>query len=115
MQRIFQLLVTGLSVFGFYTNANSNQDPATSTTQPRATASSHSLVESDTEITRKIREELMKKDISTAAKNVTISTNAGKVTLSGDVANTRERTAVYETAAAVAGRPNIRNELTVTQ
>jgi len=91
-----------------------NQDPANVNTQPRVGAATvGNSSESDTEVTRKIRQEIMNKDLSVAAKNVTISTNAGKVLLTGNVANPQEKSTVYETAATIAGRSNVRNELTI--
>jgi len=120
-------LLIGLSVQA-QSNAGKNQDPSNVSTQPRTgtpakdikdrdgtATSTNATSESDTEITRKIRQSLVSKDISTAAKNVTISTNGGKVIISGNVDSPAERTTVIDSATAVAGRGNVKNELHVTR
>lgn len=108
-----------------------NQDPANVNSGPRTgakpeatteardgvtnTMRDSTVVATDTELTRRIREEIVKKDISTAAKNVTISTHEGKVHLTGQVASPQEKATVFETAARIVGRANVRNELSVSR
>ncbi len=107
---------------------NSNQDPSntrgntgTSSNGPHGDtigegrAARMGTLDTDTETTRRIREDLMKADVSLAAKNVSVNTVAGKVTLSGSVASTQERQAVQETAARIVGGPNISNNITVSR
>jgi len=106
-------VLTLFSAWGVW-GAN-NQDPSHTTTQPRTgTGTSAQAVKSDTEITRQIRQEIMKNEtLSTAAKNVTIATTAGKVVLSGEVKNRQEKTAVFEAATKVAGHENVENNLVI--
>ena len=65
----------------------------------------------DVEITRKVREELKRRDISASAKNVDISTYRGRVTLKGEVTSNEERSIVVGVANEISR--NVRNELSV--
>ena len=77
------------------------------------TAGQQSNAKSDRELTRKIRQELMKdKDLSTYAHNVKVITKDGAVTLRGPVRSEDEKKAV-ETKAAQAGAASITNDLEV--
>lgn len=69
---------------------------------------------SDRDITRQIRQALVKdKSLSTYAHNVKIITQDGQVTLKGPVRSDDEKRAVEEKAAEVAGGSKINSELDV--
>ncbi len=89
--------------------------PATVPTQ-EVTAQDQSTRPADEEVTRTIRQELMKKDFSVAAKNVTIITTNGVVTLKGNVPTAQEKKSIYEIARKVAGQTlTVHNELAVNR
>lgn len=90
------------------------QDSTTRQTTPaqNVTAEQQGTSQHDTELTRNIRQELMKRDLSTAAKNVVIITNNGVVTLRGEVLNAAEKNTIGEIARNVAKDATVRNELT---
>ena len=70
--------------------------------------------EADREITRLIRKEVMAKDdLSTTAKNVTIITKDGKVTLRGSVKTQDEQKAIGQIAQGAAGVSSVDNQLEV--
>jgi osmotically-inducible protein OsmY len=71
---------------------------------------------SDVELMRTIRQALVAdSQLSTAAQNVTVVAQNGKVTLRGDVKSEAERTAIVAAATRVVGSSNnIMNELTVS-
>ncbi|PIT99271.1 MAG: phospholipid-binding protein [Bdellovibrionales bacterium CG10_big_fil_rev_8_21_14_0_10_45_34] len=69
---------------------------------------------SDMNITRRIRQDIMKeKNLSTYAKNVKIITVNGKVTLKGPVRSEQELNAIMNNARIVAGVSNVSNEMSV--
>lgn len=67
----------------------------------------------DIAVTRRIREDLQKDDISSAAKNVDIITLDNVITLRGAVASEHEKQRVYDTALNAAGARTINNELII--
>jgi len=68
----------------------------------------------DVEITRKIRQGIVKdKSLSTNAHNVKIITVKGSVVLKGPVSNNDEKLKVEQTAAAVAGKEKVVSEIEV--
>lgn len=70
--------------------------------------------ESDRKITQRIRKALMDDaSLSFAAKNVTIVTAKGKVTLRGRVDDARERDAVVAAARNVVGTAKVDNKLVI--
>lgn len=75
------------------------------------TAQDQSTKPADAEITRKIRQGLMSRDLSLRAKNVTIVTESGMVTLKGTVATAAEKRTIQEVATSIA--PNVRNDIVV--
>lgn len=78
------------------------------------TAGQQSNAKTDRELTRKIRQALVKdKDLSTYAHNVKVITRNGTVTLKGPVRSEDEKKAVEAKAAEVAGGASITNELEV--
>lgn len=70
--------------------------------------------ESDISITQKIRQELMSADnLSYLAKNATIVTSRGIVTLRGVVPSEKERKRIAAISGKVAGPLNVHNQLRV--
>jgi len=71
-----------------------------------------SLLQSDREITRRIRRSLVKDEsLSTYAHNVKIITRDGQVTLKGPVRSVDEKRAIETKATEVAGENKVTNEL----
>jgi osmotically-inducible protein OsmY len=69
----------------------------------------------DVKMTAKIRREIMASNqMSLAAQNVTIITNAGKVTLQGPVDTATEKRLIGEMAVRTAKPGNVDNQLVVT-
>lgn len=67
---------------------------------------------SDIEMTRKIREQLMKDDsLSVYAENVTIVTLGDKVSLKGEVTSKAEGERIATIARSIAGMKNVDNQL----
>src|SRR5262249_40118286 len=80
------------------------------------TADQQSNSESDVDITREIRRQIVTdKSLSTSAHNVKIVTVDGVVTLRGPVASSQERTAIAQTAKKVAGVSKVDNQLEVAK
>jgi hyperosmotically inducible protein len=78
------------------------------------TADQQGMNASDTALTQKIRSDLIAdKDISSYAKNVKIIAMNGTVTLKGPVRTAQEEQVILKRARAVAGRNNVKNEMTV--
>jgi hyperosmotically inducible protein len=70
--------------------------------------------ERDVEITRKIRQEIMKhKELSSYAHNVKIVTLGGKVFLRGPVKSAEEKASVKAHADKIAGAENVKDELEI--
>lgn len=67
---------------------------------------------SDVELTRKIREQLVKNDsLSVYAENITIVTLSKKVTLQGEVESKAEGEKIANIARSLAGSNNVTNQL----
>jgi hyperosmotically inducible periplasmic protein len=80
------------------------------------TADQQSNNKSDMEITRQIRQSLMKdKDLSLSAKNIKVITVNGEVTLKGPVRSTEEANRIMRMAGAATGGARIVNEMEVLQ
>jgi osmotically-inducible protein OsmY len=78
------------------------------------TADQQSNAKADRDLTRKIRQTLVKdKDLSTYAHNIKVITRNGAVTLKGPVRSEEEKKLVEAKAAEVAGGANITSELEV--
>lgn len=75
------------------------------------TAQDQSTSVTDAETTRKIRAELMNRDLSMQAKNITIVTRGGAVVLRGEVPSNSERNTISEVAQSVSN--DVRNELVI--
>ena len=102
------------------TNQNSTRQPDNTGVNKRdraedaLTATDQGGSESDREISRSIRKEIMgKDDLSTTAKNIKIITRDGKVTLRGPVNSEAEQKAIAEIAQGVAGVSSVDNQLEV--
>jgi len=81
-----------------------------------ATADKQSNDPADVEVTRRIREAIVRNDrLSTSAHNVKIVTNAGVVTLRGPVLNEEERATIAATALQVEGVKRIDNQLEIAR
>ena len=80
------------------------------------TAATQSNDPADLEVTRRIREAIVKNDrLSTSAHNVKIITNAGIVTLRGPVVSEEERATVAATALHIDGVKRIDNQLEIAR
>ena len=78
------------------------------------TADEQSNNKGDVEITRQIRQAIVKDDsLSTSAHNVKIITNSGVVTLRGPVASAEEKTMVAKKAEKINGVDKVDNQLEV--
>jgi hyperosmotically inducible protein len=78
------------------------------------TADEQSNSKGDVEITRQIRQAIVKDDsLSTSAHNVKIITNGGVVTLRGPVVSTEEKTMVAKKAEKINGVDKVDNQLEV--
>jgi hyperosmotically inducible periplasmic protein len=78
------------------------------------TAGQQSNAKSDRELTRKIRQALVKdKELSTYAHNIKVITSGGAVTLKGPVRSEDEKKAVEAKAAEAAGGASITSQIEV--
>lgn len=78
------------------------------------TADNQSSSTSDMNITRRIRQEIMKEtSFSTYAQNVKVITVRGKVTVKGPVRSEQELSTIMKLARQVAGATNVKNEMAV--
>jgi hyperosmotically inducible protein len=88
--------------------------PARAQTPPQTTADKAKDNTSDRDLMQKIRKSVVDdKSLSTAAHNVKIIAQNGKVTLKGQVRSDEEKKSVEQKAIAVAGADNVVNELTI--
>ncbi|HEY3964147.1 MAG TPA: BON domain-containing protein [Planctomycetaceae bacterium] len=69
----------------------------------------------DVELTATIRKRVIEAKLSTAAQNVKIITQDGKVTLRGPVDSTDEQARIEEIAVAAAGEGHVDNQLEVKE
>lgn len=80
------------------------------------TADQQAMNGSDTDLTRKIRQEIIaNKNLSTYAHNVKIITVKGEVTLKGPVRSKTEENTVLKYAESVAGRSKVINKLEIAR
>ena len=80
------------------------------------TADQQSNSEGDTDLTRRIRQAIMKEEtFSTYAQNVKVISVNGKVTLKGPVSTESEKTKILSHARSVAGTANVTNEMSVNK
>ena len=79
------------------------------------TADQQTVSKRDTQITARIRQDIMKqKSFSTYAQNIKIITVNGQVTLKGPVRSMSEQNSILKFARAAAGATNVVNEIAVT-
>ncbi|KAF3362221.1 putative hyperosmotically inducible periplasmic protein [Chlamydiales bacterium STE3] len=111
LKQFFIYSLLSLALFGC------NMDHKTPTTKaPDQGAFDQGENEIDREITQTIRQMLMAdRELSVEAKNVTIITKNGAVTLRGVVATAMEKKDIADKAQATAGVKNVKNELVVSQ
>ena len=69
--------------------------------------------QADTDVTRRIRKEVMSREMSVAAHNVKIITINGRVTLRGPVNTAEEKTTIEQIADGIAQAGNVDNQLEV--
>jgi osmotically-inducible protein OsmY len=114
---IFASMLFGLSSFAKvsadYTTVPKVDRAERSMTKNPSVLDQSSGTKQDVEVTRHIREELGKTDLSTAAKNVDVITLGNVVTLRGAVASEYEKQKVYDTALNAAGSRTVNNELVI--
>lgn len=124
-----QNILTGLAVLALVGNglaySHDNKDDTTyhapdnsgvnKSKNQGLTAEEQSTTKKDTEITRRIRQELVKDDkLSTYGKNVKVITNDGRVTLKGPVHSESEKFRIVKKAQRIAGPSHVVNELEVS-
>ncbi len=112
------LIALSIMVLGLQGFAESGTDNTKINKRDRRTgeltADQQASSTSDTELTRRIREEIMEgKNFSTYAQNVKIITVNGKVTLKGPVRSEEEINSIVKFANLVAGATNVKNEMSV--
>lgn len=91
------------------TRVNKRDREATELTADNQTSST-----SDMNMTRRIRQEIMKEtSFSTYAQNVKVITVGGKVTVKGPVRSEQELSTIMKLARQVAGAMNVKNEMAV--
>lgn len=95
---------------------STTEDTSTSsrTTTSTAKGIKEPMSAKDTAITRSIREQIAAdKSLSMRAKNVTIATQNGRITLKGAVANNSEKSKIEEIAKKVSGVQSVDNQTEV--
>jgi osmotically-inducible protein OsmY len=124
MFRWLQRLMLGAAILSGACVAGHAQDPSVppdnteankkDRSKDRTTADQQKMNQADREITRQIRDSVVKdKSLSTYAHNVKIITQNGEVTLKGPVRTDQEKSAVEEKAAAVVGKEHVTNQIEV--
>jgi hyperosmotically inducible periplasmic protein len=118
---MFACLLVGLATCALAQDSSSSQ-PAPDNTKVNArdrnnaspTADQQKHDPSDREITRQIRESVIRdKSLSTYAHNVKIISQNGMVTLRGPVRSAEEKRAIEAAATAVVGQEKVTDELEV--
>lgn len=114
------VLTASLLTIGFSANASDVVDADNSAQNKKQVqnaeldARDQGSSKSDTELTRRIRQEVVKQDqFSTNAKNVKIITRSGQVTLKGPVKTMEEKKQIEMLAKKVAGVGHVSNEIEI--
>lgn len=108
------LLLFASPIFAQQSRPDNTKVNAGDHTQSQPTADQQKNNPSDLELTRRIRRAIVAdKSLSTAAHNVKIITQNGKVTLKGPVRTDEEKATIQTKAVEVAGAPNVTNEVSV--
>lgn len=114
MIRVILSLMILCSLSFAETDADNSKVNARDRSAKEITADQQKSNASDTQITARIRRDLMKeKNISTYAKNIKIITINGKVTLKGPVRSMAEENSILKLAHSVAGASNVVNEMAI--
>ncbi len=114
-----RLLTTAMASTVFCASLALGYSPAPYTPDAPATAQAppadeQSNKKEDVELTRKIREDIMKQDsLSMGAKNVKIVTKDGMTHLSGAVKSSEEKTLIESIAKRHAGDANVQSHIEV--
>jgi osmotically-inducible protein OsmY len=112
VKKLFLVAMFSLTVVTCY--AASNYPTQTNTTNSGSYVSDRNGTQADTTITQNIRNAIMADNtLSTTAKNVSVSTSNGVVTLSGSVTTTQEKDAIAKKAKAVQGVDKVDNQIEV--
>lgn len=112
MRKLLLLSLLGLAVVSCDQMTNTTTTP----TKPAATADDQSESAVDKQISEKIRQALVSdKSLSTVAKNVTVSTVNGVVTLRGSVNSDMEKMKIDREAKQATGVKNVINNIEVVQ
>lgn len=108
------LLMCLIFVGGTYAHAEYGQTPASKAGVTADDQSNSSY--RDTELTRQVRERIVQDGgLSMAAKNITIVTLGGRVTLKGTVANQTEKAKVESIAKTVSGAASVTNQTVISK
>lgn len=109
-------LAPGMAFSAETTEADNSKVNARIEEKNQLTAQDQGNSTADVEVTRKIRQEVVKRDsFSTDAKNVKIITRNGVVTLKGPVSSATEKTEIEKIATTVAGRTKVVNQISVVK
>ncbi len=112
---VFYLVLLSSQSFGEI-NADNTKLNQRDRASDELTADQQKANKSDTQITRRIRQDIMKdKDLSTYAHNIKIIAVNGKVTLKGPVRSENEENKILKCARSVAGASNVNNEIEIVQ
>lgn len=94
----------------------SNSDMAADGSDPKVSPMDQSESEGDVKLTQEVRKSIISKDaLSFSAKNVTVVTRGGNVTLRGTVPSAREKNLLIETAKSCAGVLHVVDQLEVSK
>lgn len=111
---IFSLMTLG-SLSYAQTDADNSKVNERDSSAKEITADQQKSNASDSEITSRIRQDIMKeKNLSTYAQNIKIITVNGKVTLKGPVRSKAEQNSILKYARSVAGSSNVVNKIAIT-
>lgn len=119
MKREFSLfLIAGLLATGGSASAEGygSQETVSKKYQTEKTAENQGMNERDTELTRRVREQIVaQEDLSVNAKNVKIISQNGRITLKGTVDSVQERSKVGAIARKVSGAKSVVNQTEVVK
>ncbi|MNJ91382.1 periplasmic protein [compost metagenome] len=111
MKKAILLSLVGSMFFGAQVFAEGSY--GTSTQSRGATSSSY---QGDTDITRAIRQQISRdSSLSAKAKNVSVVTRDGKVTLKGVVENSTEKTKLDSLARGASGSKTVDNQIVISE
>lgn len=116
--KISSALIVAAALFAAW-GCNKSATGATTAKQSSENASSKSALDqyenkADLALTQQVRKAVMNDDtLSTMAKNVTVISQNGVVTLKGTVASSEEKTRIGEKAQVIAGLGHVENQISV--